>query len=373
MTAPVVLHLSNERALGPDLGFGSDFADLADEALLSHVPVTPLTFLAQGKQHALREVSRIAEEARPDLLFLQSPNTFPWSDADVTQLLRRLGSPPVVYWEGDPWGGRKPLSDSSKAWLRHADTVFSVGLGAQADLLGRHTKRPVRYVCHVAPAHLRVSGPVPPIGDAVHDVMHIGGCYMRFGLFEGVDGARERRSLVRRLDRLPDCRVAVYGPGWRGPNALGPLPFAEQVPALRRSQVSVGWEHFRGRYGYFSDRLPISLYAGRPHVTSRPPGVTWLPGPDQGLHLVDSLDEAVTRVRDLLRTDPAELYATGLAAHHWVRSRLTTLNALSHMLRSHIAVPPPPADPWEAIAAMDGLARPRGSHRRGGPSRTVTI
>jgi sugar phosphate isomerase/epimerase len=372
MTAPVVLHLSNERALGPELGFGGDFRDLASDALVSYVPVAPLALLAQGREQALREVARIGEEARPDLVFLQSPNNFPWSSEDVTRLLRRLGSPPVIYWEGDPWGGRKPLSESSRAWLRYADTVFSVGLGAQAALLGRYTRHPVRYICHTVPAHLSAPEPVPPMGQAVHDVVHIGGCHMRFGLFEGVDGARERRRLVRRLCRLPDCRVAVYGPGWRGPNALGPLPFTEQVHALRRSRLSASWEHFRDRYGYFSDRLPISLYAGRPHVTCRPPGVTWLPGPEQGLHLVDSIDEAMARVRDLVRIDPAELYATGLAANRWVRSRLTSLNALRHMLRSHLAVlPPPPADPWEAIAAMDGLV-PSASHRSLEPGRTAT-
>lgn len=369
MAPPVVLHLSNERSLGPDLGFGSDFGELAAGALLSHVPVTALARLAQGKEQALRDLTRIALRARPDLIFLQSPHTFPWSDADVTGLLRRLGSPPVIYWEGDLWGGRKALTESSKAWLRRADTVFSVALGAQAEILGRHTRRPVRYVCHVVPAHVGVPGPVPPIGRAVHDVMHIGGCHMRLRLFEGVDGARERRRLVRGLCRLPDHRVAVHGPGWRGPNALGPVPYSEQVPALRRARVSAGWEHFRDRHGYFSDRLPISLFAGRPHVTCRPPGVTWLPGPDQGLHLVDTVDEAVARVRDLLRADPAELHATGLAAHEWVRSRLTTLNALRHMLRSHLAVPPPPADPWEAIADMDGLAFGDGRRNR---VRTVT-
>ncbi len=360
MAPPTVLHLSNGRRLGPDLGFGKDFGDLAADGLLSHVPVAPLAGLAEGKEHALRELSHVARQARPDLVFLQSPHAFPWSDADVARLLRQLGSPPVIYWEGDLWGGRKALTESSRAWLRRADTVFSVALGKQAEILGRHTRRPIRYVCHVVPAHVRVPGPVPPLGHSAHDVMHIGGCYMRFRLFEGVGGARERRSLVRRLSRIPDCRVAVHGSGWRGPNALGPVPYAGQVTALRRARVSVGWEHFRERPGYFSDRLPISLYAGRPHVTCRPPGADWLPGPDRGLHLVDTIDEAVGRVRDLLRADPAELYAAGLAANQWVRSRLTTRNALRHMLRSHLAVPPPPADPWEAIAAMDALSLRRG-------------
>jgi hypothetical protein len=355
MSLPVVLHLSNEPSPGPNLGFGSDFGELAAESLLHHVPVTPLEYLPQGLSHALREVSRRAVEAKPDLLFVQSPHGFPWTRESVARLLRQAGDPLVVYWEGDGWGGRKALTDASKAWLHHSDTVFSVALGPQAELLGRHTRRPVRYVCHIMPTWLQTPGPVTSIEDAEHDVTHIGGCYMRLGLFEHIAGARARRRLVRRLAREHRHRFVVHGPGWRGPNARGRLAYEEQVRALRQSRLSANWEHFPHHPGYFSDRLPISLYAGRPHVSSRPPGVTWLPGPDRGLHLVDSVDEAVCRVRDLLRTDPAELHAAGLAAHDWVRSRLTSRNALRHMLAGHLPVPPPPADPWEAIAAMDSL------------------
>ncbi|WP_433450416.1 glycosyltransferase family protein [Streptomyces sp. CA-142005] len=363
MSLPVVLHLSNEASVGPTLGFGSDFGELEVESLLHYVPVTPMEFLPRGLSRALQEVSRRAVEAKPDVIFVQSPHGFPWTEKSVARLLRQVGHPPVIYWEGDGWGGRRTLPEGSRAWLRHADTVFSVALGPQAQLLGSHSRHPVRYVCSVMSTWLQVSGPVTPIEEAEHDVMHIGGCYTRLGFFACIDGALERRRLVRRLSREHGRRLAVYGPGWRGPSARGRLAYSEQIRTLRRSRLSANWQHFPHYPGYFSDRLPISLYAGRPHISSRPPGVTWLPGPDQGLHLVNSVDEAVSRVRDLLRTDPAELHAAGLAAHHWVRSRLTSRNALRYMLGDYLPVPPPPADPWQAIAAMDGLVSARGHVR----------
>ena len=66
------------------------------------------------------------------------------------------------------------------------------------------------------------------------------------------------------------------------------------------ARISANWDHCPGRDGYFSNRLPISLFAGRPHVTTRPLNTGWLPGPECGLHLVDSITEAVDRVTDAL-------------------------------------------------------------------------
>ncbi|MFD0527463.1 hypothetical protein ACFQ1I_09820 [Kitasatospora arboriphila] len=142
----------------------------------------------------------------------------------------------------------------------------------------------------------------------------------------------------------------MYGRGWRGHGARGLLPFAEQVPALQRSRISAGTSHYPDYPGNFSDRLPISLYAGRVHVTCRIPGAEWLPGPEAGLFLADTPRGAARLVRELLREDPAALHEAGLRGHRWVVERLTDEHALRHMLGHHIPLPPPPADPWQAVA-----------------------
>lgn len=354
MTAPVVLHISNEPALGPSAGFSSAFARLEDAGLLAHVAVAPLALLQDGSvEQALSTLRQIARDTPPDLVFVQSPHAFPWTAENVPALLSGLGSPTVVYWEGDAWGGRKPLSAGSAAWLAHADTVFSVGLGEQAALLDRHARTPVRYVPNVLPGQLldTEEDPVPGIGRTAFDVAQIGNCYMRFGVLELVDGARERARLVRGLRSLPGCRVALYGSGWRGRAAQGPIPFGRQLAALRDARVTVGWNHYQRYRGVFSNRLPICMYAGRVHVSSRPPGVDWLPGPESGLHLVDSPAQAVDRVRELVHADPGELHAAGLRARRWCRDRLTDFHALLYMLGGELALPAPPEDPWSSVAA----------------------
>jgi hypothetical protein len=350
-----VLHVSNQAACGPNTEFTRAFARLAAEGLLVHVPVAAQALLRDAdRDTALRRLRRTARDIAPDLVFVQSPHAFPWTAEAVGALLSHIGSPPVVYWEGDAWGGRKQLGRSSAAWLSHADHVFSVAVGEQAALLGRYARTAVRYVPHVLPSHLIDADgeSVPELGQATQDVAHIGSCYVRLGILERVDGARERLRLTRRLCALPNCRVALYGHGWRGPAARGPVAYHRQPAALRDARISVGWDHYRRYPGYFSDRLPISMYAGRVHVSSRPPGVGWLPGRDSGLHLVDSPAEAVDRVRELLLGDPEELHAAGLRAHRWTRDRLTDLHALQYMLGGELVLPAPPKDPWLAVSEL---------------------
>ena len=63
---------------------------------------------------------------------------------------------------------------------------------------------------------------------------------------------------------------------------------------------------------YNSDRLAISLMAGRPHVTMRCPGGEWLPGEDAGPFQEASPRLVHDRVRNLLDLDPLVTYQMGL-------------------------------------------------------------
>ncbi|MDT9691289.1 glycosyltransferase [Streptomyces sp. P9(2023)] len=349
MTPPLVLQIANERALEPGSRFVRAFGRLASEGLLRHTVVSPLTLLAGGRETALDQLHTEVRGLRPAAVLVQSPGAFPWTDGDVRALLGLLGDPPVVFWEGDAWGGRKQLTPGSVAWLGAAARVHSVALGPQAALLRRHSRAPVRYVPHVLPLSFDDT-PVPPLDQASDDVVAVGNCYVRFGCWGGLEGSLDRVRMVRGLRRLPGCRFAVYGSRWRGRGARGPAPFPRQVEVLRQGRITAGWDHFTGYPGYFSDRLPIALSAGRPHVTSRQPGLEWLPGPETGLHLAGTPAEAVSLVRRLLAVDDDELHAAGLRGHAWVRERLTDREALLHMLGGLVTLPLPPADPWQAFA-----------------------
>lgn len=231
--------------------------------------------------------------------------------------------------------------------MRCADEVFSVAMGAQAALLRRACKRPVRYVPHVAPLHFLDATPADPT-DAI---TMVGKRLTYFGV-ELIPDDRQRAVLISELTRVAADRLAVYGKGWRGPRARGPVPFNDQLNVMQRSLITVGWDRYRSHPGYFSDRLPIALCAGRVHVTSRQPGLDWLPGPDHGLYLVNTPREAAAQVRELLAEDPSHLISRASALNTWARTHLTETQALLHMLGDHLPLPAAPADPWESFAAL---------------------
>ncbi|MFC7305782.1 hypothetical protein ACFQVC_16335 [Streptomyces monticola] len=337
MTAPLVLHISNEdRCYGTDNSFVRGFTELAREGVLRHRCVIP----AAERDPA----AALTDGERPALVLLQSPQPTPWTDREVTGLLHRLGSPPLVVWEGDAWGGRgKPLRARNVAWMRRAETVFSVAHGPQAELLHRACGRPVRYVPNTVPLAFAAdeTATARPTGVALL------GTRMTYCGLELVRDDRQRAALVRQLSRLPHSGLHVYGKGWRGPHAHGPVPYFQQQAAMRRALITAGWNRYRAYPGFYSDRLPIAMASGRVHVSSRHPDLEWLPGPDDGLHLLDTPAEAASVVRELLAQDPGALLRRAARMRRWALGHLTETHALRHMLAPYLPLTPPRGAPWD--------------------------
>ncbi|MEU4133869.1 hypothetical protein [Streptomyces wuyuanensis] len=355
MSAPVVLHLNNEGKLTPRSRFTGAFRRLQAGGFLVHVPKAPRAELIRGGRHAaLAALEDGILQYRPDVIFVQSPHGFPFSYEDVTRLLRLAGSPLVVYQEGDAWGRNKRLPLSSRSWLRVADAVFSVAGGAQLAMLRSIARKQVRYVPHTLPLDCfpEQDCSAPPGERAAFDVVTIGNSVVRARIVPRLPGAGDRARVVRGLGRL-DCRFGAFGLGWHGPYARGPVPFERQIAVLHSARMSVGWDHY-GKYpGYFSDRLPICGAAGRVHVGQYRPGMGWLPGAPDGLHLVRTPRDVVERVKTLLHSEQRELDSAGERLRRWMRSRLTDLQSVQFMLGQFMPLPTPPADPWQQIAAWE--------------------
>ncbi|SDK51186.1 glycosyltransferase [Streptomyces indicus] len=331
---PLVLQLSNEaRDHGPDNRFVPAFAELAAEGLLRHRYLAPAV--------TPPDLRALAREEPPALLMVQSPQARTWSERQVRELLGALGGPPVLVWEGDAWGG--PLKQprrSNLAWMRRATVVSSVAAGEQQAMLRRAAGVPVHYSPHAAALRFHADEDDPgPVSSQVTFL----GTRRTFCGVELLPDDRERLDLVRRLARMDGCDLAVYGRSWSGSYARGPVPFHEQLAVMRRGLLTAGWDRYRSHTGYASDRLAIALCAGRVHVTSRQPGLEWLPGPEEGLYLADTPREAAELVRELLREDPAELLARGARGRAWVRAHLTETHVLRHLLAPHLGFTAPPA------------------------------
>jgi hypothetical protein len=344
--------VTNERTSGTEYGLRDEYARMADQGEIeSFTAIAPAAIeTSSTKENAAAALRATAREAHPNVVLVLSPKALSLDSQWVRDWISSLGHPAVLYWEGDPWHRwAKPPTASMRGWLERADVVFAVAREPQARLLERAGAGHVRFIphtyCHVQfadaeRADLRA-------GQIRYDAVLVGSRLARFGLVSRVPGATGRASLVRRLKRS-DHRFVVYGAGWGANGNSSSVPYNRQIDAIRESLVSVNWDHFPRHQSYVSDRLPISLLAGRVHITTAHQGLDWLPGPDTGLFLEPSVSAVVRRVGELTSRPVDELLELGAAAHDWVRNRLSDREAARFMLSAvdESFLGTVPSEPW---------------------------
>jgi hypothetical protein len=358
-----LLMVTNERAVGMEPGFREVYSRMAQTGqIASFAAVAPAaTSLSEGPEVADEEMYSTLESMRPNVVLVLSPHALGYTARRVSDWLAAAGRPILLYWEGDAWHRwAKPPTVSMRSWLSAADVVFSVAGAPQGALLKRQGARDVRFIphtyCHVQFAQAELA---LPVGDVIpYEAVLIGARVAHLGLLSRVPGAAGRASLERRLRRA-GRQVAVYGEGWK---AASLVPYDRQIEAIRQALISLNWDHFPNHHAYASDRLPISLLAGRAHVTTAHPGLQWLPGPEVGLFLERSVGAVVRRVEHLAAMPREEVLALGEAAHNWVKHRLSDREAGRFMLAAvdSAFLDDIPADPWHRLHQGDLECRPTG-------------
>lgn len=347
-----VLLITNEASPGDADGQIDAYRQLVDAGELaaleavSHRPTGGSTV----EQTFLTVLDRV-QSGNHDVVVIWTPGNFPHTSIQFDRLEEALGSRPLLYWEGDPWGKGKPITQQMKWWLVRADIVFSTGGLSQANLyLGAGAKRVAHIAntyCHLKFAEAEAHTPAP-ITDC--GVVVIGSNLARIPYLTGVPGSAGRRHLVSQLRNNRGLELRLFGTGWPNGWSLGRIAYAHQVEELRKGRVSANWDHWPRMPDYSSDRLSISLISGRPHVTTRHPGCEWLPGEDEGLFQELSPRLVHHRVRNLLDLDPVVTYQMGVAAHSWARHRLSHREAARYILTQVLdEVTPPPDDPWAVL------------------------
>jgi hypothetical protein len=352
-----LLMVTNEPREGTEYGLREEFAHLRDSGVLEAYDAVAPVALARGGLAWPEVVARVAEAAariHPTLILVLSPKAGSWTEEDVARVLAPTESATVSYWEGDPWGRRNRPTPSMVPWLRAATQVFTTALGEQYDVLRAAGARHVRFVantyCHVQFAQSELAWVAS--GEETGHVVMVGSRAGRIAGISTVPGARQRQRLVRRASRRFGQDFRVYGHGWRGPSAAGPVPFAAQAGTIRTGVVSVNWDHYPAHPGYSSDRLPNSLVAGRPHVTTKHPDTDWLPGTAQGLFLAATPQDVVDTAAQIRELPQAERADLGRAAHAWVKDRMSDRQAARFLLRESGGPAFDLPEPWERIAVM---------------------
>jgi hypothetical protein len=176
-----------------------------------------------------------------------------------------------IYHEADPYSPfLHPLPAAARDAGRNADVVFTIGTGWFANNFLRTGAKDVRWAPSVFEPERYARKAIDQTPNREYDIIMVANRNMP--RFRGLPNWKDRIRFVEYMqDRFSD-RFAIYGRGWRGPSALGPIDFSAQDEAIRSGWVSANWDHFANEPSYFSNRLPVSLSVGSIHATGWHPG-----------------------------------------------------------------------------------------------------
>lgn len=324
-----LFYLPNENTEGDQVGPRRAFERFHAEGSLS--AYRAYSYLVRAKalgvhRAALEEMLNTAREFAPDLIFVQHmTDTYPVDRAYLQQLKTLPSRPRLVLWEGDAFGRNIKRPDVTlRAVMAESDITFLVGLGYLADAARAAGAPKVRFAPHSYDS-VRFDLPWEPPRqrplDAVmianlHNIKRIPGLYL--------PGGRQRKQLAHAFHQSLGEGFAVYGggTGWkRETYARGPISFHQQSDVIRSAWMSVAWDHFDELSMYSSDRLPISLACGVPHLTNYQPGYELVFGGIPGLYWFHTTKEAVDIALYLLSMPVDRRIELGMAAAEQMRQR----------------------------------------------------
>lgn len=298
-----VLYMPNERGSGRQRGPRLALAQLKSAGEIDDVAVFSylLRLEVSSPASTFEELCTTIHNFRPTVVLLQHP-AGTGLGSDEWLKLRSIQSFRLVYHEGDAYDRFiKRIPSEMKSAAAQADVSFSTGASRQLEYLRSAGSQDARWTPQVFSAQDFGTTPIPSSRD--HDVVMIANESSSRIPFRSIPGSKARVQLVRELSRRFGSRFAVYGRGWSGPSAKGPLDFLDQEAAVQSAWISANWDHYPSERRWFSDRLPISLAAGTIHVTSAHPGYTEFFGKGLGfLHYEKSVSDVLRRIEKVLDT-----------------------------------------------------------------------
>jgi hypothetical protein len=265
---PRVFYVPNEAGVGRQVGVRRGLTNLRTAGLISDLKIFSLELrisLGGDPEGHRQDFIRAVNEFQPDFLLIQHPGATGLSDHHMLQI-RQGNDFFLLLHEGDPhMQFFKPLPHSTREIGRHSDVVFTVGGGSFIRSFERAGAKEIKSLPHVFdPA--RSGPPSSPSHERKNLVVMIAN--RGTGLVRRPPGTQGRIQLVELLQSEFGVDFSIYGSGWNGSSARGPLDFDKQSDELHNSWMSANWDHFSTTPMYFSDRLPIALASGSIHATT---------------------------------------------------------------------------------------------------------
>ncbi len=317
-----LLYLPDEARVGDQVGPRRAFEALARNGRLgAYQPFAPVYEAAvSGPVDASDRLLSLAIAFQPTIVLWSHPSTFPVTSELVARLRGLQSSPTVVLQDMDPWGMvRTRLTPSTRLLAKEADLVYLSGTGSLARVFRRAGVARIRYAFDGADRE-RFGTPWSPTEQREYDVVMIANRSRGRIPGSALPGAWRRARVVELLERQYGPRFALYGHGWAGhPRWKGSLAFEDQGEANRSAWVSASWDHFPAIANYTSNRVPISLASGVPHVTNYKPGYELTYPPGSGLYWGKTARSVAEMVAVVLAMPREDLLALGERAARFAR------------------------------------------------------
>jgi len=331
-----LLTILNEITPGSHVDIHIGLKQLKDDNLIDdYLVFSWKNLLNQGysSNEIFLEILKDVNKFEPTSILWAHTHGLKLSDNQIDKICSYPSLQSMGYYEGDIYENPyKPIPFEVLKLASRCDIVFSVGFGWMTEKLKRVGCKDIRFVpSHTDPWRF---GKMSNFGiEKKYDVVMIANKNPSRLFWRIFPGIKERVEIAEFLyDKIGD-RFAMFGSGWKGPYAAGPIPFDNQIDIYHQSKITVGVNNLHAKY-YFSNRLPIAMSCGIPVIYGYELGFEDLFPPEQGIFTFKTLDECWKIVSFLLEQELPILNKIGKKAHKYSLDHLSIINVLKYMCKS---------------------------------------
>lgn len=322
----------NENPLGSHDDVYSSLVALKTDGIIESYYIYPfLNRLAVGlsNKEIIKEIVNIARDFQPTgILWSHTGNLFV-NENNILSLKKLQSRPSIGYWDGDIYHKfYKPLPKQMSNLVRMCDVSFWPGYCGMVRDLKKKGCSDIRYVPLSTDEQkfreLRNS-------KIIYDVVMVCNYVSSKIPFKTFPGSRLRKKVADHFYQKLGDRFAVFGNGWNGKYAKGPIPFEIQNKIYHSSKVTLGVNNLHANY-YFSNRLPISLSSGTIMVHNYEKGIEKVFEEIEYPYFFRNIQEAWNITQNLLKKSQNELDGIAKKYRQFSLNNISTYKNLKYMI-----------------------------------------